>query len=172
MRLTSTRAQERSEELEAKAQSLEQQAAELSQQREALQQTNCKLVLSNLLLLNKTKQLEEHSRALVAKQEDLQHQVRMRMCLHARVLAHASRCLPYRSQAPPTRSDPCCTQLEAVTRERLEAEQGVARGLAALRADVTAVLNKYFARNIDLQTALAEMQGMGIDVLPLEELQR
>lgn len=55
---------------------LEQKAAHLGQQKVQLQQNNTKLVLTNLMLMNKAKQLEDNSRALVAKQEDLQHQVR------------------------------------------------------------------------------------------------
>jgi chromosome segregation ATPase len=54
---------------------LEQKAADLGQQKVQLQQNNTKLVLTNLMLMNKAKQLEDNSRALVAKQEDLQHQV-------------------------------------------------------------------------------------------------
>lgn len=69
-------AQRKAEQLEQEKASLEQQAAELAGQKEALRQNNSKLVLTNILLLNKAKHLEDSSRALVAKQEDLQHQVR------------------------------------------------------------------------------------------------
>lgn len=61
--------------LEHQREQLEQRTAELDQQKDQLQQNNSKLLLTNLMLLNKTKHLEDHSRALVAKQEDLQHQV-------------------------------------------------------------------------------------------------
>ncbi len=47
----------------------------LTAQKQALALNNSRLVITNLMLLNKAKTLEEHSRALVAKQEDLQHQV-------------------------------------------------------------------------------------------------
>lgn len=76
------KAQQQNESAEAKAQQLEQeklaveqQAAELSKQKVQLQQNNSKLVLTNIMLLNKAKHLEDNSRALVAKQEDLQLQV-------------------------------------------------------------------------------------------------
>lgn len=76
------KAQRQTEEQERKAQQLEdakarveQEAAELCKQKVQLQQNNTKLVLTNIMLLNKAKHLEDSSRALVAKQEDLQHQV-------------------------------------------------------------------------------------------------
>ncbi|KAF6262997.1 hypothetical protein COO60DRAFT_531113 [Scenedesmus sp. NREL 46B-D3] len=53
----------------------EQKAADLGQQKVQLQQNNAKLVLTNLMLMNKAKQLEDNSRTLVAKQDDLQHQL-------------------------------------------------------------------------------------------------
>lgn len=71
-----TEAQERkAQQLEEEKARIEQEAAELSKQKETLQQNNSKLVLTNIMLLNKAKHLEDSSRALVAKQEDLQHQV-------------------------------------------------------------------------------------------------
>jgi uncharacterized protein (DUF3084 family) len=76
------KAQKQNESAEAKAQQLEQeklqveqQAAELSKQKEQLQQNNSKLVITNIMLATKAKHLEDNSRALVAKQEDLQLQV-------------------------------------------------------------------------------------------------
>jgi hypothetical protein len=72
-----TEAQEmRAQQLEEEKARVEQQAANLSKQKEQLQLNNTKLVLTNVMLLNKAKHLEDSSRALVAKQEDLQHQVR------------------------------------------------------------------------------------------------
>jgi hypothetical protein len=44
---------------------------------QTLQQNNTKLVLTNVMLLNSSKQLEENARDLVAKNEHLQHQVRL-----------------------------------------------------------------------------------------------
>lgn len=61
--------------MEQEKDGLRQEAAELGKQKEQLQQNNSKLVLTNIMLLNKAKHLEDSSRALVAKQEDLQHQV-------------------------------------------------------------------------------------------------
>lgn len=71
-----TQMEAKAETLEQQKEQLEQRTAELGQQREHLQQNNSKLLLTNLMLLNKAKHLEDHSRELVAKQEDLQHQVR------------------------------------------------------------------------------------------------
>lgn len=79
-------ADERAQEFETQVRTLEQtlehakaaaetRIAEISQQKEHLQQNNSKLVLSNLMLMNKAKVLEDHSRALVERQEDLKHQV-------------------------------------------------------------------------------------------------
>lgn len=71
-----TEAQElRAQQLEEEKARVEQQAADLSKQKEQLQLNNTKLVLTNVMLLNKAKHIESSSRALVAKQEDLQHQV-------------------------------------------------------------------------------------------------
>jgi len=67
--------------LEQEKDGLRQEAAELGKQKEQLQQNNSKLVLTNIMLLNKAKHLEDSSRALVAKQEDLQHQVLGGQCL-------------------------------------------------------------------------------------------
>ena len=68
-------AESRAQQLQEQQLAVEQQAAELGKQKEQLQQNNSKLVLTNIMLLNKAKHLEDSSRALVAKQEDLQHQV-------------------------------------------------------------------------------------------------
>lgn len=83
------KAQKQNESAEAKAQQLEQeklqveqQAAELSKQKEQLQQNNSKLVITNIMLATKAKHLEDNSRALVAKQEDLQLQVSSFNSLH------------------------------------------------------------------------------------------
>lgn len=130
----SAAAEDKASQLQAKAESLEQAAAELGQQKEQLQQNNSKLVITNLLLLNKTKSLEEHTRALVAKHEDLQH------------------------------------QLAQLQRDQAAAEASLQSSLAALKEQVTAVLNRYFSRDISLQQALAEMGGMGIDVVCMDEL--
>lgn len=85
------KAQRQTEQQERKAQQLEeekarveQEAAELCKQKVQLQHNNTKLVLTNIMLLNKAKHIEDSSRALVAKQEDLQHQVGV--CTLLRVL--------------------------------------------------------------------------------------
>eukprot|EP00775_Hariotina_reticulata_P004129 gene4129-4376_t len=137
-------ADERAQEFETKVRSLEQtlehakaaadtRIAEISQQKEHLQQNNSKLVLSNLMLMNKAKVLEEHSRTLVERQEDLKH------------------------------------QLEQLQREKQAAETSFETSFAALKDQVTAVLNRYFSKDIDLQQAVTEMQGLGIEVVPVND---
>jgi hypothetical protein len=71
---------------------LEQKTADLGQEKVQLQQNNTKLVLTNLMLMNKAKQLEDNSRSLVAKQEDLQHQVRSKrtFVLYIIICQHSS----------------------------------------------------------------------------------
>lgn len=63
-----------SEAAEARAAQLEQTRAKLEADVQTLQQNNTKLVLTNVMLLNSSKQLEENARDLVAKNEHLQHQ--------------------------------------------------------------------------------------------------
>lgn len=68
-------AENKAQQLQEEKQQVERQAAELGQQKQQLQQNNTKLVLTNIMLANKAKHLEDSSRALVEKQETLQHQV-------------------------------------------------------------------------------------------------
>ncbi|KAF8062020.1 DJ1B [Scenedesmus sp. PABB004] len=115
---------------------LEARTSELGAQKEALAQNNSKLVITNLMLMHRAKATEEHSRALIAKQEDLQH------------------------------------QLEQLQRDAAAAEAGFESSLAALKDQVTGVLGRYFSRDIDLAAALAEMAGLGIEVVGMDDLAR
>lgn len=63
-------------------------------------------------------------------------------------------------------------QLEQLQREQLAAEASFESSLAAVKEQVTAVLNRYFSKDIDLQQAIGEMQQMGIEVVPADDLAR
>jgi hypothetical protein len=63
-------------------------------------------------------------------------------------------------------------QLEQLRRDQADAAEGFQSSLSALKDQVTAVLKRYFSRDIDLAGAVAEMQAMGIDVVAPEELSR
>lgn len=63
-------------------------------------------------------------------------------------------------------------QLEQLQRERIAAEASFEDSLQALKEQVTQVLNKYFMKDIDLQQAVGEMQEMGIEVVPVEDMSR
>lgn len=71
------RLKESSEAAHEREQQLQADKVRLEDSVQTLQQNNTKLVLTNVLLLNKTKHLEESTRELVARTEDLQHQVRL-----------------------------------------------------------------------------------------------
>jgi hypothetical protein len=60
-------------------------------------------------------------------------------------------------------------QLEQLQREKQAAESTFETSFAALKDQVTAVLNRYFSKDIDLQQAVAEMQGLGIEVVPVND---
>jgi hypothetical protein len=183
-----TEAQEmRAQQLEEEKVRVEQQAADLSKQKEQLQLNNTKLVLTNVMLLNKAKHLEDSSRALVAKQEDLQHQVGTRA--HSAALTSVSNaiaalmissfkygalgmcqilCLCLRMLCRCLRTFLLPQQLEQLQRERQAELEASEATLAALKDQVTGVLNRYLSKDIELQTALQEMQALGIELVPLD----
>lgn len=59
-------------------------------------------------------------------------------------------------------------QLEQLQRERQAELEASEATLAALKDQVTAVLNRYLSKDTDLQTALQEMQALGIELVPLD----
>lgn len=57
--------------------------------------------------------------------------------------------------------------MEQLQRER-QAELAASEAtLAMLKDQVTAVLNRYLSKDIELQVALQEMQALGIELVPL-----
>lgn len=169
------RLKESSDAATERAQALEAAKARLEKDVHTLQQNNTKLVLTNLMLFNQNKHLEDNSRQLVAKNEDLQHQVGRRTitdcaaaCGAARVHEHArSTRLAFSGAA----SRLCgmlhgflplcgaCLQNEQLQRD-------TQTELAALKEQVSGVLNRYLSKDMDLQQALEEMQRMGIELVP------
>lgn len=63
-------------------------------------------------------------------------------------------------------------QLEQLQRDQQAAEVSFELSFAALKEQVTGVLNRYFSKDIDLQQAMGEMQALGIDVVSMDELHR
>lgn len=61
-----------------------------------------------------------------------------------------------------------CVQLEQLQRERQAEIEASEATLAALKDQVTGVLNRYLSKDIDLQVALQEMQALGIELVPLD----
>jgi hypothetical protein len=59
-------------------------------------------------------------------------------------------------------------QLEQLQRERQAELEASEATLAALKDQVTGVLNRYLSKDIELQTALQEMQALGIELVPLD----
>ena len=61
-------------------------------------------------------------------------------------------------------------QLEQLQREHVAAEANFEASLAALKEQGTGVLKRYFSKDIDLQHAIGEMQQMGIEVVPADDM--
>lgn len=58
--------------------------------------------------------------------------------------------------------------MEQLQRERQAELEASEATLAALKDQVTGVLNRYLSKDIELQTALQEMQALGIELVPLD----
>jgi hypothetical protein len=59
-------------------------------------------------------------------------------------------------------------QLQQLERERQAEREASEAILAGLKDQVTAVLNRYLSKDLELDKALQEMQALGIELVPLD----
>jgi hypothetical protein len=59
-------------------------------------------------------------------------------------------------------------QLQQLERERQAEREASEAVLAGLKDQVTAVLNRYLSKDLELDKALQEMQALGIELVPLD----